>query len=253
MGEHVVAFRSLNGRLLVRRLDDGAVRFNANAPGEVLFVDDTKVLLLRMSGKLTKLVEVTFPEGAERETQLPAPAWAFRKPEGRWMHEEHTIDVWPTDAGWVMSWSSTIPPGPTGIPPPPEATIFDCGSFLVSDGGVKAGGFITVPEASWTGDGLTLDDGAVLRSIGERDVLQEADGGVVVLADRSKQRLGQGTYSIRVGYVAGAWVRGNRVVIQSQHDDGGRTVSVLNRDNGRSIMSGALPTPPVEEPMPPLP
>jgi hypothetical protein len=99
VGETVVAFRSTNGRLLVRRLADGAVRFNANSGGEVLFADDTRALLLRTSGAEATLLEVVLPSGA------------FRKPAGRWMQERHTVDVWSAAAGWVMSWSSTVPPG----------------------------------------------------------------------------------------------------------------------------------------------
>jgi hypothetical protein len=250
IGEHLVAFRSMNGRLLVRQLDDGKVRFNANTPGEVLFVDDTRVLLLRASGKAAKLIEVTYPTGAERETTLPVPDWAFRKPAGRWMSENHTIDVWPADGGWVMSWASTVPPGPSGIPPPPDATLHDCGSLFIADAGVNSGGFIVVPYAPWVGDGLQLDDGAMLRSLGDREVLQEADGGAVVLADRSKKRLGQGTYSI---HVVGAWVRGARVVLEVQHDDGGHELRVVKRATGATVTSSALPIPPVAEPMPALP
>jgi hypothetical protein len=54
----------------------------------------------------------------------------------------------------------------------------------------------------------------VLRSDEVRDVLPETDGGTVVLADRSKQRLGQGAYSNLVGHLVSAWVRGPRVVVE---------------------------------------
>ena len=257
VGARLVAFQSPNGRLLVRQLDDGKVRFNAQAPGEVLYVDDTRVLLLRTSQKSASLVELTFPSGEERTTTLPVPPWVFRAPAGRWMYEEHTVDVWPAERGWVMSWRSTVPPGPSGVARPPEVlaaqTQSDCGSLLITPEGVKEGGFITVPDAAWTGDRLQLEEGAVLRSAGEKDLLEEADGGVVVLGDRSKEQLNQGTMSVRVGSVVAAWVRGPVIVAQVQYDDGQPGLRVVGRTSGAVRWGSALPTPPRPEPMPPLP